>query len=416
MLRSGVAANAPNVMIALTAQHGATFQYRPSAGAATQTAYLSNPVNFPLWLRLERSGESFVGSVSTDNRDTWQQVGEAITIAGFGGSHLGLVNTSHGPGPGQATFRAFDFTPAEGWEAWTDPHILVDARIGSASGNRTEWITREYIDSSGGDIYGNADDFLYSFKTFNGDGTLTTTVETFNSTAQWGKAGLMMRDGAADNAKNVFVGRRPGGVSFQYRDATGGSTTVNHVNTADAPMSFRITRTGNTLAGSYRVQGDPDWIPLGSHTFSSFNPEALTGLAVSSENSWSQTSAVFFSEAPVQPPGFKWLSGTPDPDPDPDPGLGPCDGLCTLTSAPFDIVDSYWSGHLGTGAICRETTATILGGNCSNFFNGRQLSVNGQQKICNGGNWWTIPPARNGGFCLQATAGQSADAAFQVWE
>lgn len=413
MFRSGAEANSPNVMLALTAQHGATLQYRPTAGAATQTAYL-NGVNLPLWLRLDKSGETFVGSVSTDNRATWQQVGQAITLPGYAGSRVGLVNTAHTNSnqPGQAQFEAFDYTEAYGWSGPTDPHILLDAKIGSATGTRTEWRTREYITAGGGDIYGSADDFYYAFTTFSGDGELTTTVESLSSTAAWGKAGLMMRDNAVDTAKNVFVGKTPSGVTFQYRNTN--TTVVTNVTTANQPMSFRLTRTGNTFRGYYKVQGAASWILLGSYTFSSFNPKALTGLAVSSETSWGSSSAVFNSDQNVEPPGFVWVAGTPDPDPDPDPGERPCDTLCTGATT-FTFGSNYQSGSLGTGAICRETLEPVAGGNCSNVASGRTFEINGVSKVCNGQNWSSVPPPRNGGYCVQLSPGNWSSAAFTVW-
>ncbi len=410
MFRASDAANSPNVMLALTAQHGATLQYRPTVGAATQTAYLDN-VNYPIWLRLDKSGETFVGAVSTDNRASWQQVGQALTLPGYAGSRVGLVNTAHTNSnqPGQAQFEAFDYTEAYGWSGPTDPHVLMDAKIGSATGTRTEWRTREYITASGGDIYGGADDFHYSFTTFSGDGELTTTVESLSSTAAWGKAGLMMRDNAVDTAKNVFVGKTPSGVTFQYRNSN--TTVVTNVTTANQPMSFRLTRTGNTFRGYYKVQGAASWILLGSYAFSSFNAKALSGLAVSSETSGGTSSAVFNSDRTIEPPGFVWLAGTPAPDPVP---ARPCDDLCTGATT-FTFGNNYQSGALGTGAICRETTEPVAGGNCSNVASGRTFQVNGVSKTCNGQNWSSVPAARNGGYCVQLSSGNWSTAAFTVW-
>ncbi len=416
MFRAGTAANAANVMIALTAQNGATFQYRPTAGAATPApAYLGN-VTFPLWLRLDRAGESFVGLISTDDRATWQQVGQAVTLPGFSGSQVGLVNTAHSQATqtGQADFEAFDFTHGFGWAGPSDPHLLVDAKVGSATGSRTEWITREYIKASGGDIYGNADDFWYAFKSFDGNGELITTVESLTSTAQWGKAGLMMRDNAIDTAKNVFVGKTPSGVTFQYRNSTGGSTTVSNVTTPNQPTSFRLVRSGLTFTASYRAQGSSTWLPLGSHTFSSFNAKALTGLAVSSQTSGGETNAVFFSGRKVEPPGFLWPDLQPDPDPDPGPGGSPCAGLCTGATQ-FTWMNNYQSGQLGTGAVCLETSHPVAGGNCSNVFSGRQFLLNDTAQTCNGQNWSSVPPPRNGGYCVELTPGERWDAAFTVW-
>jgi hypothetical protein len=82
----------------------------------------------------------------------------------------------------------------------------------------------------------------------------------------------------------------------------------------------------------------------------------------------------------------------------------PCSGLCANPTT-FTINGSFQSGQLGTGAVCLQTTAVLHGGNCGNFVSPRTLSVNGTVETCNNQNWTTVPRARNGGYCIQTTAG-----------
>jgi hypothetical protein len=94
-------------------------------------------------------------------------------------------------------------------------------------------------------------------------------------------------------------------------------------------------------------------------------------------------------------------------------GTGPCAGLCdnptTFTTA------SYSSGNVGTGAACFETTASILGGNCSNVSAPRTFSVNGKVETC-GQNWPTPLPAKiDGGYCFQFSAGTPDFSAFTTF-
>jgi len=95
-------------------------------------------------------------------------------------------------------------------------------------------------------------------------------------------------------------------------------------------------------------------------------------------------------------------------------GANPCDGLCTGATT-FTMSGSYSSGNLGTGAVCRQTTSVVRGGNCGNFVNPRTLSVNGTTMTCNGGNWSSLPAARNGGYCISATSGNYAWGYFSLW-
>lgn len=94
----------------------------------------------------------------------------------------------------------------------------------------------------------------------------------------------------------------------------------------------------------------------------------------------------------------------------------PCAGLCT-NPVQFSIAQyrDYQSGNLGAGAVCYETTSNVVGGNCGNFVSPRTLSVNGTQKTCNYQNWSSVPAKRNGGYCIQTTAGSYPWAYFSVW-
>jgi hypothetical protein len=90
-------------------------------------------------------------------------------------------------------------------------------------------------------------------------------------------------------------------------------------------------------------------------------------------------------------------------------GTNPCASLCS--NPVVFTTPSYQSGNLGTGAICRETTANLSGGNCSNM-SSRTLTVNGTAMNCTG---WTLPAKRNGGYCIQVTAGSPDYASFATW-
>jgi hypothetical protein len=92
----------------------------------------------------------------------------------------------------------------------------------------------------------------------------------------------------------------------------------------------------------------------------------------------------------------------------------PCTGLCTNPKE-YTINGSFQSGPIGTGAVCLETKAVVHGGNCGNFVSPRTLSVNGVQEPCNNLNWTSIPPARNGGYCITTTAGNQPWAFITNW-
>ncbi|MBN1605552.1 MAG: hypothetical protein JW940_02910 [Polyangiaceae bacterium] len=93
---------------------------------------------------------------------------------------------------------------------------------------------------------------------------------------------------------------------------------------------------------------------------------------------------------------------------------GPCASFCSDPLV-FTWGGDYQSGPLGTGTICRQTTHPVAGGNCGNFSSSRKLYLNGTQMPCDVGNWSTIPPAVNGGYCVTTTAGDYSYAFFTLW-
>jgi hypothetical protein len=72
---------------------------------------------------------------------------------------------------------------------------------------------------------------------------------------------------------------------------------------------------------------------------------------------------------------------------------------------------NYQSGNLGTGATCHQTTANLTGGNCSNI-GSRTLKVNNTTMSCSN---WALPAKRNGGYCIQVTAGTPNYTSFATW-
>jgi hypothetical protein len=93
MIRSSLAADAANALVAITPGSGIVFQRRLSAGAMTDTT--ADPgFSAPYWVRLLRSGDVFTAFRSADGV-TWVQVGNPVTISMPADVFIGLALTSH---------------------------------------------------------------------------------------------------------------------------------------------------------------------------------------------------------------------------------------------------------------------------------------------------------------------------------
>jgi regulation of enolase protein 1 (concanavalin A-like superfamily) len=144
----------------------------------------------------------------------------------------------------------------------------------------------------GADIWGAADQFEYAYRDCLGDCTITARVSTLQNTNQWAKAGVMIRETQAANAKQVDIVVSPSkGVAMQYRGATGGASASAGTSAGAAPGWVRLTRSGNVFTGSWSTDG-VTFTPVGTITLA-MNSTVLVGVAATSHNTATATTAVF---------------------------------------------------------------------------------------------------------------------------
>jgi PKD domain len=92
MIRESLAANAAHAMFEAIPNGNIEFLTRPTSGALT-TLLGRWTQSLPTWLKLTRSGSTFVGSMSADGV-TWRTMG-SVTVSMAANAVVGLVVTSH---------------------------------------------------------------------------------------------------------------------------------------------------------------------------------------------------------------------------------------------------------------------------------------------------------------------------------
>ena len=147
------------------------------------------------------------------------------------------------------------------------------------------------MSSSGTDIWNNADQFRFAYKSLNGDGAIVARVDSIVNTNVWAKGGVMIRQSIEAGSTHAFMPITPGGsgagngASFQHRLTANGAST-NNDNTGAvvaAPYWVKVERKGNSFTGSISPDGKT-WTPLGTpQTIVMTNP-VLIGLAVCSHD------------------------------------------------------------------------------------------------------------------------------------
>jgi hypothetical protein len=150
--------------------------------------------------------------------------------------------------------------------------------------------------AAGVDVWGNADQFHYAFKTLTGAGSIVARIQSVQNTNAWAKAGVMIRETLDAGSKHAFVAVTPGnGVASQGRDFTDGVSFNTNQTGVAAPYWVKLERdaAGNFTA-SHSANGTT-WQPVGTSTPMNIpmSTTAYIGLALTSHDAALTCQAVF---------------------------------------------------------------------------------------------------------------------------
>ncbi len=204
--------------------------------------------------------------------------------------------------------------------------LLVNAREVSAQALPSGWTSRDIntveggaissngtwtVSGSGANIWDSADAFQFTHRSITGDFDYSVRLTALDAPNEWSKAGVMVRESLAANARNAFVMFSKGtGPALQYRADTGGSTTrVN--GSGQLPTWLRLVRQGTRFT-AYSSTDSATWTSVGSATLS-IGSTAYVGFAVTSRDVGALATASFANvalTAGVQSPGTGTGTGT----------------------------------------------------------------------------------------------------------
>lgn len=164
--------------------------------------------------------------------------------------------------------------------------VGVAGSAGFASGTFT-------VRGAGADIWDNADAFHYLYQPLSGDGQITARVTSVQNTHEWAKAGVMIRETLAPNARHASLLVTPtNGLAFQRRTTVAGGT-AHTGSTGGAPQWVRLVRSGNTISAAKSGDG-VTWVVIGSEMIP-MAASVYVGLAVTSHNDTALCTATFGS-------------------------------------------------------------------------------------------------------------------------
>jgi regulation of enolase protein 1 (concanavalin A-like superfamily) len=294
MVRDGLTANARHAFLLATpgSEPGVAFQRRPTAGGLT--LHTPGPAMAPpVWLQLTRRGDFVTAAVRASATDEWTIIGEQSFTGLPQSVNVGFAVSSH-----------VDGTLAEGWfeeitiepldtlpPNWTSSDVGDVGADGTAAFDGETWI----VTGAGADVWSTADAFQFAWREVAGNFEFKAFVSSVENINVWTKAGLMMRESLAPNARHAFVLATPTatkGIAFQRRPMTGGATMHTPGPKLAPGVWLRLIRTGDTITAYYRDAED-HWVLFGTQTFASLPSTMLVGFAVSSHQRGTSAQAVF---------------------------------------------------------------------------------------------------------------------------
>ncbi|MHC4594475.1 MAG: hypothetical protein ACYS19_05960 [Planctomycetota bacterium] len=143
------------------------------------------------------------------------------------------------------------------------------------------------MSGSGADIWGNADEFHFTYKELSGPGSIIARVVSVGNTNPWAKAGVMIRETLEPGSKHAFVCVTPNnGVASQGRATTGGDSFNTNQAGITAPHWVKLERDfGGNFTVSHSADGST-WVPVENATTPNIqmSTNAYIGLAVTSND------------------------------------------------------------------------------------------------------------------------------------
>ncbi len=183
------------------------------------------------------------------------------------------------------------------------------------------------LTGDGTDIWNNADDFSFAYKTLTGDGSIVARVVSLGTgTNTWAKGGVMIRGDLT--AGSTFVdmcltansdGTAGNGASFQYRlTAAGACANTDATAVIKPPYWVKLDRKGSLLTGSVSADGKT-WTQQGTpQTIAMANPVDI-GICVTAHQAGEQRTMQFDNITTTGNVSSSWqgvlINSTPHNDP-----------------------------------------------------------------------------------------------------
>jgi Calx-beta domain/PKD domain len=268
----------------------------------TASANGTAPALLPYWVRTERVGNTFTGSISADGL-VWTVVSTQTIAMSSASYQAGLAVCSYNTATtGTATF---DNVSVSGLSAGGTQGARTGANLGTTALAGTSSLAGSVytVTGAGDNMEGTTDQGYFTGWpiTNSANCVVTARVLTQSNTNALATAGVMIRETTANNAARNYMAATPGsGFEYHFRTATAGAD-VKTTQTAGPALWVRLQRTGGSVS-AFQSSNGTAWTQVGATQPLAMGTEVEAGLALSS-----------FSEGTLATAQFDSVTVTPGP-------------------------------------------------------------------------------------------------------
>jgi RHS repeat-associated protein len=171
--------------------------------------------------------------------------------------------------------------------SWNDLDVGAVGLTGSATYANSVFT----VDGSGEGFFSNSDEFNFVWQPLSGDGSIVARVVSLTGGSS-PPAGVMIRETLNANSTSAYTAYRSSTVYFIKRATTGASSNYQTASAGALPYWVGLSREGNTFTSYTSVDG-VNWVQVGTAQTISMAQNVYIGLAISSDDNTSLSTAVF---------------------------------------------------------------------------------------------------------------------------
>ena len=295
-LESVTSVNVP-VTLASAASAPVTVDYIVDSGSRSSTTTTASATFVPpYWVRVVRNGSLLSSYVSNDGVN-WNQAGTTQTISFAANNYtVGLWAASNSTT--LTCVATIDNVSITGLDTGVTPGAATQLTIGTstpASSSSGPDANGVYTLTAGGlDVSQSSTTDVCQYISFPITGssgcTITARVASVTGGVNSSKAGVMIRETAANTSKHMAMcAEKSGSARTVYRVSTTGATATT---TAMRPYWVRLTRAGTSFSGYYSIDGTT-WTQAGTTQNIPLSTRLQAGLAVSARTDGLLETATF---------------------------------------------------------------------------------------------------------------------------